>query len=534
MNQPLSQTAPRLFGSYQPVPRTAWIVLAVVTAAAAVLRFYHLGHESFWLDEFFTLDIAREPSAAAVWSRMHEELQPPLYFILAHFSVALCGADEFALRLPSALGGILTVPLVFLVAQRLYTHREGLLAAGFTAILLQPIAYSQEARNYALVVMLTLAATACWLPLMEGLFAAKRLRPGPAIGYALLAAASCYTHYFGLLLIGCQCGFACLYACLKRARLATVLLLYGLVLLAYLPWLPSFLHHFGRSKDFEDSFLKRPKLEDLEKFYRFLFNDTRYLLAFALLLYLALLFIALKSARAAAPKSADAASPAPGGSGGNTSWLRRFLDAPGLLLAFWLAAPVALMWVKSQFGVPLFVFRYLLIVMPAAYILLARALCRLPLPAARQYLYAAALGLVMLWHLFCVRAYYGAAQKAQVRDAAAYIAAHEPRLDSAARAPALLAYMSADTRMLDYYLERAGSPLRVDLAAFTDDDLPAVRAFLEARKPKRLWVLFAYPGRPGPRMMEFLRERLRATGCQTWSEAKVKTQLWRFEAREKE
>lgn len=517
MNLPLSPSPPRIFGSFQPVPRPAWIFLAVLTAAAAALRFGHLGHESLWIDEFFTLDIAREPSAAAVWNRMHAELQPPLYFILTHFSVHAFGASEFALRLPSALCGIVTVPLVFVVAQRLYSHREGILAAAFTTILLQPIAYSQEARNYAMVVALTLAATACWLPLLEGLFAEKRLRPGLALGYVLLAAASCYTHYFGLLLIGCQGGFALLYACLKREKIAAVLLLYVAVALAYLPWMPSFVHHFGRSRDFEDSFLKRPKFEDLEKFCRFLFNDTRYLMAFALLMYLALLYASLRGPRAASPKPAASAP-------------RALLDSPGLLLVLWLAAPVAIAWLKSQVGVPLFVYRYLLIVMPAAYILLARSFCRLPLPAARQNLFAALLGLVMLWHLFFVRAYYATAQKAQLRDAAAYVAAHEAHPESAA----LLAYMSADTRLIDYYLERAGTPLRVGIAGFGDGDLPAVRGFLEARKPQRLWVLFSFPARPGPQLIEFLKTGLHQTGYCDWREPKVKTQLWLFEVREKE
>lgn len=62
------------------------------------------------------------------------DYKPPVFMYLLVPSVALFGLSEFALRLPSALAGILTVWIVFFLVRRLFNSKLGLLAAFFMAI----------------------------------------------------------------------------------------------------------------------------------------------------------------------------------------------------------------------------------------------------------------------------------------------------------------------------------------------------------------------------------------------------------------
>lgn len=55
--------------------------------------------------------------------------KPPLLYWINALSLKLFGLNEFAARLPSALSGLLTVLITYLVARRLYERRTALLAA---------------------------------------------------------------------------------------------------------------------------------------------------------------------------------------------------------------------------------------------------------------------------------------------------------------------------------------------------------------------------------------------------------------------
>jgi len=75
--------------------------------------------------------------------------QPPLYFFYIHPYARLAGNDERLLRLPSALMGVASIWLVYLLGGHLFLRREGLLAAFFLAIAPQHIDLSQDMRQYA-------------------------------------------------------------------------------------------------------------------------------------------------------------------------------------------------------------------------------------------------------------------------------------------------------------------------------------------------------------------------------------------------
>src|SRR6188474_14958 len=142
-------------GAVRARSRTFWIV-AGLTVLAAALRFATLGIQSYHHDEIVT---ASRILRGSFWHAMDavgfSESAPPLYYALAWLWTQVTGTAEYGLRSLSALAGVATVPVVFLLGAELRGRRTGIVAAALVAANPMLIWYSQEARAYALLVLLT-------------------------------------------------------------------------------------------------------------------------------------------------------------------------------------------------------------------------------------------------------------------------------------------------------------------------------------------------------------------------------------------
>ncbi len=98
----------------------AWWPLAALTLLAAVLRLSTLDLQSFWYDEAFTpVHVLHASLAATLRSVVHTENSPPLWYVLEWADARVLGTGEVALRLPSALAGIATVPVAWAIGREL-------------------------------------------------------------------------------------------------------------------------------------------------------------------------------------------------------------------------------------------------------------------------------------------------------------------------------------------------------------------------------------------------------------------------------
>ena len=131
---------------------------AAATVAAAVLVAWGLGTRSLWLDEAFSVEVAGG-TWAHLWARVStREANMGLYYVLLHGWLVL-GRDEATVRALSAIAVVAAVPL---------TYRAGLplvgpwaSAAGAVLLATHPfvVRYGQEARGYALAMLLVVAAS---------------------------------------------------------------------------------------------------------------------------------------------------------------------------------------------------------------------------------------------------------------------------------------------------------------------------------------------------------------------------------------
>lgn len=220
-------------------PNTRLLILCVVLFGFA-LRIFGLGLESYWNDEADSVSIAEKDIVSLV-AEMSERVNPPLYHIVLHFWVGVFGDTEMASRAFSVFVGVLSVALSFRIATTMFSPAIGLMTAYLVAISRFHISYSQEARAYALTMMLTLASMYLFLKYLE--------TPKHSILVALVLSNMLlgYTHYFGLFLILIQTLHVLVHYRSCRKILAQWTLWHGFLLLLLAPMVPMVLYQIGWS-----------------------------------------------------------------------------------------------------------------------------------------------------------------------------------------------------------------------------------------------------------------------------------------------
>ncbi|MGH2843046.1 MAG: glycosyltransferase family 39 protein, partial [Solirubrobacteraceae bacterium] len=159
--------------------------LLLITLLGAALRFYGLGHQGFWYDEAYTVRLMKLPFGQMLGALGHQESTPPLYYCLAWLWTRAFGPGQAGLRSLSATCGTAVIPVAYLTARRcLHDRRAALIVAALTAFNPLLIWYSQEARAYQLLVLVS----AC--SLLAFAHARERPRAWPLALWTLTAVAS--------------------------------------------------------------------------------------------------------------------------------------------------------------------------------------------------------------------------------------------------------------------------------------------------------------------------------------------------------
>jgi uncharacterized membrane protein len=187
----LTATRARVVSQYWP--------LALLIALAALVRFATLDQQSLWYDEAVTAVRVLHASLHSTLSAVvHVENTPPLYYLVAWGWTRALGTGVLALRSVSALAGVATVAVAWMIGRQLGTRRTAIVLAAIVASNPLFVWYSQEARSYELFVLLASAGFLFFL----------RAREAPTrrnlAAWAACSALAMLTHYFAVFLIAAQ------------------------------------------------------------------------------------------------------------------------------------------------------------------------------------------------------------------------------------------------------------------------------------------------------------------------------------------
>jgi len=192
MSTILTTSTPATAGTSRRAP--SLVPYGLVLALGAVLGFAFLGRSSLFLDETVSTTLARAP-----WHRfgqvvLHRESNGALYFFVLRGWYAL-GHGEVALRSLSVIVTVGAVALVMKVAHDLFGRRVALLSGLLLAVDPLVVQYAQDARGYALSLLLVSASSALFV---QGC----RRAPGgwgTWAAYALVSAAGAYVNFWAVL-----------------------------------------------------------------------------------------------------------------------------------------------------------------------------------------------------------------------------------------------------------------------------------------------------------------------------------------------
>lgn len=184
--------SPRLHAGISQYPHL--LLLALTIAGAAALRFHLLAHKSFWFDEGISVEMARLDWLNFLHLLWQREMNMALYYLLLKFWLKL-GISEFLVRSLSVLIGVAAIPVVYALGARLFRPRVGLVAALLLAVNAFHLRYSQDARAYALLVLLTAVCSLLFVRCIE------EPRPRNWGHYAIASVLLVYAHFYGVLAV---------------------------------------------------------------------------------------------------------------------------------------------------------------------------------------------------------------------------------------------------------------------------------------------------------------------------------------------
>lgn len=204
------------------------LALLGVLLLGFALRVYRADHQELWGDEgakiaVVSQDVAHLFDPAA-------EVHPRLFHSLLFLWYQIFGFQLWGLRMLPVFLGQVSIPLIYVLARRLFASPAAALAAAF-ALALSPfqIAYSQDLTMYSLLVGMTILS---FYTLMRALADAARW---PAWGaYVVASSLMVHTHYYAVFALVAQNVFVLLY---HRRRIGRWLLAQCAIAATTVPWL---------------------------------------------------------------------------------------------------------------------------------------------------------------------------------------------------------------------------------------------------------------------------------------------------------
>jgi mannosyltransferase len=174
-------------------------VLVGALAVGAGLRFWGLGSQSYWYDEWVTTEATAGGLGDVLRHVARREGNTPPYFLVMWVWARLFGDGEVALRTFSALCGVATVAVAYGIARELgRSRRVAGAAAALVAVSPMLIWYSQEARPYSLLALVG------GLSVLAFARARRTGTTGELVLWAVVAAAAVSFHYFVASLVAAE------------------------------------------------------------------------------------------------------------------------------------------------------------------------------------------------------------------------------------------------------------------------------------------------------------------------------------------
>lgn len=435
------------------------IILLLVTGS--LFRFYGLEHESLANDELSSCYRSSFSSISSVVSEgVMPDVHPPGYQILIFFVKQGIGNSPAALRLPSAIAGVMCIYVLFILGRKLFSPSVGFLSAAFLTVSPVHIWYSQEARAYSILVLLVTMSVYLLVRMIQNL--EKESNPGLSNTICFIAVNILmeYFHYLGLLMAVLASGAILLFTIFRRSGLKASVAVCIVSAAAFVPWIPAALKQSG-----SENYITTPGISSLQSLYYEYMSWSRVMqVLFAIIVPAALIVYRRRRSYA------------------------ETIPLYGLtIVIMWIVLPILTALAISFLLVPIVTNRNLLVTLPAFFLLLSVSVHILLKSRLLRFLVGALILLLLAVQLLFIRKHYTRPHKSQFREVARFTAENvDPGSDY------LIVASSWNEFYFDYYFQRYETGLSVDTLATMESEFSAVRYLIERRDPDAIWFIWGH------------------------------------------
>jgi uncharacterized membrane protein len=249
--------------------KTSFKLLLFILLLGSFLRFYHLSNLDIWEDEAYQINLISKNSVLELINlNDFDPGTPQTYIILFKFQTIALGVNESAVRVISAIAGILSIFIMFKIGKFVLNENFALIASFLLSISPMHIYYSQNARPYSCFFLISLLA----LYFLIRFF--SELKKTDLIFCIIFSIASCYIHYFGLFLILFECLIFFILFKFSKINLLDLIFINLGVIITIIPTILLFLITKGKS-DVTRTFFN--PLEIIYSFLVFVIGETGFI-----------------------------------------------------------------------------------------------------------------------------------------------------------------------------------------------------------------------------------------------------------------
>jgi uncharacterized membrane protein len=321
--------------------RNSTLILSGLIVFVILLSFGIFLHQSLRLDEAQSLwQTSRTPSK--ILNLVAQDVHVPFYHIVLHFWQLFVGNSVMAGRILSLIFFVLTIPAAYFLGKRAFNKRIGIIAATLLAVSPFMNWYGNEIRMYSLLTLLTILSQYFFITIY------KTHDRDAWIGYFIVNIFGIFTHYFFFFVLVVQAIFYFMFRPLFPARSLRKFIAIAIILgVLFTPWI-LYVRSLDTVSNASPLLVTPTSVNVFNAFSQFLFgfqNDHLNTILVSLWPLTVLLgFLALRENKKVSP------------------------EVIYMLLS--ILIPVAAAFVISVTLVPLFVSRYLILTIPALYLVI--------------------------------------------------------------------------------------------------------------------------------------------------------------------
>jgi len=382
--------------------------LLFILLIAAILRLYKLDFQSLWLDEIHTMNESNPSlSFSEVYtSIMVGEQMPPLYYYLLHFLFKIFGYTSITARLFSVFISLTNLLAIYLLGKELINKRVGIIASALLCFNYFDILYSQEARPYELLMLVTIFSFLRIVKFIKSPNTINAAFYGISLGLMLL------THFFGLFVLLSQIailfGFFIKTDKKDKGKFFLNSLIAGVIaIICFIPTIDIFI----KVTQIKEFWITPTTIETIKQIFKDFSGNSDFILFLGIIamFYFMFFFIMQKS----------------------SSKNEYFFS--GIILLLWVVLVLGVPIVRSYLVVPMIISRYFITILPALILMIAIAI-----NACKTYKIGMSFLIIFLvassYEIMFHSHYYTAIRKEQFRESTTFIKEnynnHEPIVSS--------------------------------------------------------------------------------------------------------